>query len=244
MTQKIKISLVAKYGIEMDGLRTVFSGNNFHIQASLSGETSGAAEPAGADIDGHVIVIDGSDSGFGIEACRRLVTTRKNARVALLLDHYVFEDVVDALKIGVDAIIIRRILSAPLVESIKLVALGEKVFPSQLVYDLTRFGPPERRADWRGSAASIGLSGREVEILESVAAGMANKVIARQFGICEATVKVHVKAILRKLGVVNRTQAATWGVKNGLAQPGEADLREIPPVRREHDRSTLSEQAA
>ena len=56
-------------------------------------------------------------------------------------------------------------------------------------------------------------------------------VIARQFGICEATVKVHVKAILRKLGVENRTQAATWGVKNGLGEPVQLNLREVRPAR-------------
>ena len=65
----------------------------------------------------------------------------------------------------------------------------------------------------------------------STTAGMANKVIARQFGICEATVKVHVKAILRKLGVENRTQAATWGVKNGLGEPVQLNLREVRLVR-------------
>ena len=45
------------------------------------------------------------------------------------------------------------------------------------------------------------------------------------------TVKVHVKAILRKLGVENRTQAATWGVKNGLGEPVQLNLREVRPAR-------------
>ena len=57
--------------------------------------------------------------------------------------------------------------------------------------------------------------------------GMANKVIARQFDICEATVKVHVKAILRKLGVENRTQAATWAVKQGVGSPVQLALGDM-----------------
>jgi two-component system nitrate/nitrite response regulator NarL len=52
--------------------------------------------------------------------------------------------------------------------------------------------------------------------------GNSNKVIARELDVCEATVKVHVKAILRKLEVNNRTQAAMWASARGLAQPHSA----------------------
>jgi len=55
-----------------------------------------------------------------------------------------------------------------------------------------------------------GLSSREVQILTYLMDGASNKVIARKLDVAEATVKVHVKAILRKLGAANRTQAAMW----------------------------------
>jgi len=57
---------------------------------------------------------------------------------------------------------------------------------------------------------SHSLSSRECEILRCLMEGAPNKLIARQFGLTEATVKVHVKAILRKTGMKNRTQAAMW----------------------------------
>ncbi|KQX20052.1 hypothetical protein ASD39_09170 [Sphingomonas sp. Root50] len=60
------------------------------------------------------------------------------------------------------------------------------------------------------------LSDREVEVLRELGKGCANKTIARRLGISEATVKVHVKATLRKLQVANRTQAAIWAMQNGL----------------------------
>ena len=63
------------------------------------------------------------------------------------------------------------------------------------------------------------LSAREVSTLQCLVHGYSNKVIARQFAITEATVKVHVKAILRKIRVLNRTQAAIWAVNN-LNDPG------------------------
>jgi two-component system nitrate/nitrite response regulator NarL len=58
-----------------------------------------------------------------------------------------------------------------------------------------------------------------MEILRRLAAGFPNKVISRQLSISEATVKVHVKAVLRKLRVSNRTQAAIWAASQGLHGP-------------------------
>jgi DNA-binding CsgD family transcriptional regulator len=62
------------------------------------------------------------------------------------------------------------------------------------------------------------LSIREVEILDRIVRGDSNKHIARHFDIAEATVKAHVKAILRKIGVANRTQAAIWAVNNAMPE--------------------------
>lgn len=72
------------------------------------------------------------------------------------------------------------------------------------------------------------LSGREELVLRGLIDGHANKVIARNLGIADATVKVHVKAVMRKLRVANRTQAALWGLDNldrlnGVRQPAAVD---------------------
>lgn len=233
MSQVVQISLLAKNEIAREGLRNIMLSESFQIEASSSSVAAllNAAGQVERDTVDHVIVIDGGDGGFGLDACHRLASRRTNARLALLLDKYSFEEVVEAFQVGADAVIIKEISCAPLTESIRLVAMGEKVFPSQLVINLTNWMPASVGGDWKSRAASVGLSEREIEILESIMAGMANKVIARQFGICEATVKVHVKAILRKLGVENRTQAATWGVKSGLGEPVQLNLRQMKPAR-------------
>ena len=74
------------------------------------------------------------------------------------------------------------------------------------------------------------LSEREVQILNGLMKGYANKVIARRYDLAEATVKVHIKSILRKIRVGNRTQAAVWALENGYAahdfkgSPVETDI--------------------
>jgi two-component system, NarL family, nitrate/nitrite response regulator NarL len=61
-----------------------------------------------------------------------------------------------------------------------------------------------------------GLSPREQEILQALVTGASNKLIAIKLGITEATVKVHLKTLLRKIDVSNRTQAAIWAMNNGF----------------------------
>lgn len=73
-----------------------------------------------------------------------------------------------------------------------------------------------------------GLSHREEEILKSVVRGHSNKMIARTCGVTDATIKVHMKSILRKIRVANRTQAAIWAIERGYGV--DADRR--PPALR------------
>ena len=61
------------------------------------------------------------------------------------------------------------------------------------------------------------LSGRELEIVQRLTDGMPNKIIANELSITEATVKVHLKTILKKIGAQNRTQAAIWAVQRGFS---------------------------
>ena len=232
MIKDVQISLMGENEIAREGLRKILSSENFHIRDSVS-DVAAIISSLGTKVaegDAHVIIVDNSHRSKCFDACRTLAAAKGDARLVLLAEHYAFEDVAEAFEIGVDAVIIKEISCEPLIESIVLVALGEKVFPSQLANSLTTCMASANTRDWRASAQSVGLSDREIEILESIMVGMANKVIARQFNICEATVKVHVKAILRKLAVGNRTQAATWAVKHGVGTPMRRTLAAVKPM--------------
>jgi two-component system, NarL family, nitrate/nitrite response regulator NarL len=231
MQQRIQISLLGKNEIAREGLRQILSSEYFHIRESVAdaGALLASLTTPSTDGDTHVVIVDNSFEDGGLDTCRAIAAAKSHSKLVLLANQYVFENVALAFQIGVDGVIIKEISCGPLIESITLVAMGEKVFPSQLVANLTNCAPTAYGGDWRASAAAVGLSAREVEILESIMVGMANKVIARQFHICEATVKVHVKSILRKLGVDNRTQAATWAVKHGVGSPVQLALTDMNP---------------
>jgi two-component system, NarL family, nitrate/nitrite response regulator NarL len=233
MLGNVYISLLGGNEIAREGLRKILSTENFKVRASVS-DLAALVTSLNTDVDegaAHVIVVDNSNGDDGINLCRSLSVIKGEARLLLLCEHYVFEEVAQAFQVGVDAVIMKEISCETLINSIMLAAMGEKVFPSQLVNNLNICNPTSDIGDWKASAAAVRLSDREIEILESIMAGMANKVIARQFNICEATVKVHVKAILRKLEVDNRTQAATWAVKHGVGLPVQIAVTEIIPIR-------------
>jgi len=107
-----------------------------------------------------------------------------------------------------------------------LVMLGECVLPFEVVRSIIGRAPQaqplqENMAEPRLSdLKECKLSAREAQILGCLTEGASNKIIARKFDVTEATVKVHVKAILRKIGAANRTQAAMWRHRqlNGLRQ--------------------------
>jgi two-component system nitrate/nitrite response regulator NarL len=104
----------------------------------------------------------------------------------------------------------------------------------QVCYNFERRPAADRAGEKRPDPGCHKLSSRETEILYCLTKGSPNKVIARQLNLCEATVKVHIKAILRKIGVFNRTQAAIWAadhmpVKSELLGASEiAGSPEIP----------------
>jgi two-component system nitrate/nitrite response regulator NarL len=137
-----------------------------------------------------------------------------------------------ALRCGVDTILPRGSSCEVLIGTLKLVLDGVTVMPSNLLDTLLepRQAPvmvahttvPE--VGYGGSVSSMlpprasGLSARELSVLHRLRDGLSNKEIARALGITEATVKVHVKAILRKAQVRNRTQVAMWASNLGLGQ--------------------------
>jgi two-component system nitrate/nitrite response regulator NarL len=104
--------------------------------------------------------------------------------------------------------------------------LGESVLPFEVVRSIMSGAPQDQPLQDSTAEPKLSdlkeckLSAREAQILGCLKEGAPNKLIARKFDVTEATVKVHVKAILRKIGVANRTQAAMWASQRLPQQVG------------------------
>lgn len=216
ISKNLSTVLVGKNSLAREGLRRILNEDNFTVQASIESGTCLLDQSAEADAP-NLIIVDGCEPDQIETELELFKTGFPHARRVVLTDSFQLKNVIDAFKGGADGYIVKEISCEALLESLRLVAMGEKVMPSQLARHLlhmaseTPVAQPVRNAD----VARI-LSEREIMTLRYLLMGHPNKVIARRLDISEATVKVYVKAILRKLRVSNRTQAAIWAVNNGI----------------------------
>ena len=147
------------------------------------------------------------------------------------------DELASAFRAGANGYFVNVITRDRFIRSIELVMMGETIFPSaflSVILDANRHHPVEAAASVRNGepilvatkdATSPLLSPQENVILRCIIQGDSNKCIARKIDVAEATVKVHVKAILRKIRVQNRTQAAVWGLNNGSHTQPQVDGR-------------------
>jgi len=162
-------------------------------------------------------------------------------RIALLADReqLVDEEILEAFRAGAHAYFVRPNCET-FIKCLELVALGETILPPQLM-DFVLHN--QQKASSAKSPMLLGeqpgeaddhyaprLSLRETCILRCLISGDSNKTIARNYSIAEATVKVHVKAILRKIRVRNRTQAAIWALNHHSAIGNTNDRLLVAPT--------------
>lgn len=199
------------------GLEQIFDGTHFVLTESAIQNASQAAayDSAAADL----LVIDRNYCPHGLlDLLAELKARHPAARAIVLADHFDVDAVAAARLAGADGFCLTTCCREVLIRSIELVMLGEVVVPSELVVTMIE-SSHSRCMDYPlmpsheklvGAAPQRPLSNREIEVLTLLKEGAPNKVIARRLDVAEATVKVHVKTILRKIGVHNRAQAAIW----------------------------------
>ncbi len=205
-----------------EGLQGLLSGTQFDVAHEASDVTEGLEVVQSNDEIGIVILDftnDGSDTELQI--LNQMRAANEDIKLIVLTNEMSALLLARALNAGADGFLLKSMSSEALVESLRLVDLGEKVFPTKLA-TMIKSGQIDPTAAEARVASVKGLSERESEVMRCLVHGESNKVIARQLGITEATVKVHLKAVLRKLNVSNRTQAALWAVRNGLREGDRA----------------------
>ncbi len=143
----------------------------------------------------------------GVDALRRLRETGVESRVAVITASCDPADLQAALRAGADGYLLKSAEPHALLAQLRRVAAGQMVLADGLAEALARSIRGDRGREAMGLA---GLTARERQILECIAAGHSNLKIAAELQISDATVKVHVKHLLKKLGLHSRVEAALW----------------------------------
>ncbi|GAA4773492.1 hypothetical protein GCM10023219_20960 [Stakelama sediminis] len=215
---QISLALVAPNTIAREGLARILGEQGFEIVAQVSGPEDPVLDSAVRDQTNVLILLDASVKGDKCEVLEQVHERHPDARIAVLAETFEFDSMVNCFRGGAHGFLVKEIGCKPLVTSLRLIAQGEKVLPSHLADYLPDQSLTPLMMDGEQSLEQANLSDREQQVLRCLMVGYPNKIISRHLNISEATVKVHVKAILRKLRVSNRTQAAIWASGRGLDQ--------------------------
>jgi two-component system nitrate/nitrite response regulator NarL len=212
--------LVGAKTLMREGLKQLLAGSAINI----SGEAQRLSElPAlfAASRQPDLILFDVAEFDEDVaENVRQIKSRYPDVKMVMLTDALDGPQLSASLAAGVDGYLMKEISTEALLQSLRLVMVGEKVFPSDLVTLLVNGSSALPKSGKRTVSDAVkdrGLSDRELQILQCLAQGDSNKTIANRLDITEATVKVHVKSLLRKIRANNRTQAAIWAVNQGLA---------------------------
>jgi two-component system nitrate/nitrite response regulator NarL len=164
----------------------------------------------------QLLLVDfhGRPYGDDREIIHRIRLDQPAVKVVVLGDPETIRLLSQTCPMDIDGYLLDDIPADALIHSLHLIALGQKIFPpGPLATTSTRSNP----VNPVHPDAANGLSVQERKILERLLVGASNKSIARDLRISEATVKVHMRHILRKLHARNRTEAAIWAVEHGLS---------------------------
>ena len=182
---------------------------NDHPRMRLVAEAGSGEEAVALAMTHHpdVILMDLRMPGMsGVEAIHAIRSSWPDARVIVLTTYDGDEDIYRALQAGARAYLLKDASRAELLEAVEAVHRGEKRIP------------PDVGAKLAERVAGQELTPRERDVLQGIVEGRSNKEIGRALFLSEGTVKFHVNNILAKLGVRDRTQAATEAIRRGLVR--------------------------
>lgn len=226
--KNMKILVVDDHALFRQGLAMLLA-ELYPDSEILEAATSlGAMESAQQNPDIRLVLLDLKlEDGSGIETLEKLSSSLANAAVAIVSASEDSRNISRAYKAGAKGYIVKSSTSDVLRHALPLILAGETYIPSHAMSLLTgnSSSGSESVAQNTGVTGAPSLTPRQQEILLLMAQGLQNRDIASTLGMLEGTVKVHVKSILQKLGVNNRTHAVVTGIRLGLV-PSELVLPE------------------
>ena len=216
----MRVLLIDDHALVRKGLEALLQSRGIEIAASVGSGREGIESAKTLHPD--IILLDVKMPEMnGPETLRQLRAEGIDLPVLMLTMSREEQDLEAALRAGAQGYLLKDMEPEELVPALTDAVQGKHVVAKELIGSLTRIvqgqsGTSARSPEADPADALADLTPREREILRHIAAGQSNKVIARELDITDGTVKLHVKSILRKLGVHSRVEAAVIAVEQGL----------------------------
>ncbi|MEV0644238.1 response regulator transcription factor [Phytomonospora sp. NPDC050363] len=209
MAERIRVLLADDHPVVRQGLRTFLE---LHDDIDVVGEAADGREAVELvrELEPDVLLLDRKMPGLdGQGVLTELAGLPARTRAIVLTSVTDPRDVAPAVAAGAAGFLYKDVAPDALVAAIRSVHSGQSLFAPEALAAMTA---PAAREPVAGP-----LTPREVEVLGLIATGRSNREIARELVVAEKTVKTHVSNVLMKLGVTDRTQAALYAVRHGLA---------------------------
>lgn len=218
MKKPIRVLIADDHQLIRRGLRTIFA-------------TEDGIDLVGEAVDGEDAVVKARDLSpdvvlldlvmpvqDGLSAIHEIKRVSPQTRILILTSFSADEQIFTALRAGAAGYVLKDVGAEELVRAVRDVHRGDsslhpavaRRFIEKLAHESASASPPEQTEE---------LTPREVEVLKLVAGGLTNQQIAAHLTLSERTIAAHVRSILAKLQVANRTQAALYAIRQGLVAP-------------------------
>lgn len=208
----MRILLADDHSLFRDGLASLLEAAGFEVVGQVGDGASAVDAALRLRPDAVLMDINMPVLG-GLEALRRLRAEWPAAQVVMLTVSEEQADLVEAIQAGARGYLLKHLKADEFLDMLHGLERGEAAMSRQTTARLLA-GLSQASSNPVGS-----LTEREVELLRLLAEGLSNKIIAQKLSVSENTVKYHLKNILQKLGLHNRTEAATVAIRLGLTNP-------------------------
>jgi len=210
----LKILMIDDHTLFRVGLQGLLEHRGIEVVAAVGDGQEGIR--LASELEPDVVLLDMRMPGMdGLGVLRQLRQAGLSMPISMLTTSSNEQDLVEALRSGAQGYLIKDMQPDELVVALRDIVAGKTVVAPDLAPVLAKVVQGETVTEQDDSPFDE-LTPRESEILGLLAEGQSNKTIARNLGISDGTVKLHVKAILRKLGVHSRVEAAVIAVEHGM----------------------------
>ncbi len=221
----MKILIVDDHSLVREGLKAILSRSDLGAQMVEAGDAAGMQTELNNHPDMALLLLDIQLPGIsGLDLLPHILTHRPQLPIIILSSDHDPETVTRALNLGASGFLPKISLSQVLVSAIRLVLSGGVYIPPEaLQKSVLRQVPIPAFVNTSVTYESLGFTARQMEVFQLLLKGMSNKQICRQIDLAEATVKIHVRAILRTLAVTSRSEAIVRAAQLGLQASDPSD---------------------
>lgn len=216
---KMRVLLIDDHALFRSGLETLLERHGIEVVAAIGDGKEGLEKAR--ELEPDVILLDmRMPEMSGLEVLKRMRDAGLTVPIVMLTTSNEEKDLIECLRSGAQGYLLKDMEASDLVSALHELRIGKTLVAPELTGVLARVVQGDNVEPERSTTPFSELTPREMEILCLLAEGQSNKVIARNLGISDGTVKLHVKAVLRKLSVHSRVEAAVMAVEQNLCAKG------------------------